>query len=53
MQVQERTPSATCGDLRAHAGRIAEENRVTFAGLGVDALVVDPAAPAPAPPLRP
>jgi len=40
VQVQQRQhTSATCGDLRVHAGRIAEENRLTCVGVdvGVDA----------------
>jgi hypothetical protein len=36
--------SATRGDLRAHAGRIAEENRCRSGGR-VDALVADPRLP--------
>lgn len=34
--------SLTCGDLRAHAGRIVEENRCRAPSLRIDTFVVDP-----------
>ena len=37
--------SASCGDFRDQAGRIAEENRLPFTGRLIDAPVVDPRLP--------